>query len=66
MNTDTLFYFMLGYIAVQLTWFNLRRWADNLETKRRDEEYEKRQKIPIPIHNVGGQLRVGMQQESEK
>jgi hypothetical protein len=63
---NTLIYFMLGYIAIQLTWFNLRMRADDLETKRRDEEYEKWQKIPKTITNVGGQLRVGIQQEGEK
>jgi uncharacterized membrane protein YcaP (DUF421 family) len=63
---NTLIYFMLGYIAIQLTWFNLRMRADDLETKLRDEEYEKRMAIPYPIINVGGQLRVGTQQEGEK
>jgi hypothetical protein len=63
---NALIYFMLGYIAVQLTWFNLRMRADDLEAKRRDEEYEKRIARPHPITRVGGQLRVGIQQEGEK
>ena len=61
-----LIYFMLGYIALQLTWFNLRMRADDLEAKQRDEEYEKRRARPHPIICVGGQLRVGTQQEGEK
>lgn len=63
---NILIYFMLGYIAVQLTWFNLRMRADDLEAKQRDEEYEKRMARPHPIIRVGGRLTVGIQQDGEK
>lgn len=63
---NALIYFILGYVAVQLTWFNLRMRADDLEKKRRDEEYEKRMARPIPIRNVNGELRIGTPQEDDK
>lgn len=57
--------FVLGYVAVQLSYLIYRMIKHDLRMKQLDEEYEKRSAMPHPIVNVGGQLRVGPQQQQD-